>query len=251
MRDNLIPIFLAVVVALLVVQALIKRRRHEVFAYAWDHTALFIEGRFARWLDPGRHVVHAREVRTLTVDRRAQNLLAPMQEILTKDGASIRVSASAVYRVTEYEKWLLEYQDATSLLYTEVQLALRTAVGERTLVEAATDRRALSTEVERLARERAATLGVEIERLELRDLAILGELRKAVAGVLQAQLEGQAALERARAESASLRSLANSARMLDDNPNLLNLRLLQTLGENRQATVVFDPRAPVTRPSET
>ena len=36
-------------------------------------------------------------------------------------------------------------------------------------------------------------------------------------------------VERARAEQASLRSLANSARMLKGNPELMNLRLLQAL----------------------
>jgi hypothetical protein len=41
--------------------------------------------------------------------------------------------------------------------------------------------------------------------------------------------EGQAALERARGESASLRNLANAARVLEGNPALMNLRLMQSL----------------------
>ncbi|HEY0204879.1 MAG TPA: hypothetical protein VGC15_12105, partial [Acetobacteraceae bacterium] len=42
--------------------------------------------------------------------------------------------------------------------------------------------------------------------------------------------EGQAALERAHGEQASLRALANAARMLRNNPELQNLRLLQAIG---------------------
>jgi len=51
-----------------------------------------------------------------------------------------------------------------------------------------------------------------------------GEMKKAFAQVVKAQKDGQAALEKARGETAALRSLANAARMMDDNPNLLQLR---------------------------
>ena len=44
-----------------------------------------------------------------------------------------------------------------------------------------------------------------------------------------AQREAQAALERARGESAALRNLANGARVLEGNPALQNLRLMQSL----------------------
>ncbi len=47
--------------------------------------------------------------------------------------------------------------------------------------------------------------------------------------------EGQAALERARGESAALRNLANAARLLEGNPALLNLRLMQSLSAAQSA----------------
>ena len=45
----------------------------------------------------------------------------------------------------------------------------------------------------------------------------------------------QAALERARGESAALRNLANAARVLEGNPALMNLRLLQSLSAAQSA----------------
>jgi len=56
-----------------------------------------------------------------------------------------------------------------------------------------------------------------------------GELRKAYSEVLKAKQEGQAALERARGESAALRNLANAARLIESQPALVTLRFLQTL----------------------
>ena len=47
--------------------------------------------------------------------------------------------------------------------------------------------------------------------------------------------EGQAALERARGESAALRNLANAAKLLEGNPGLLNLRLMQSLSAAQMA----------------
>jgi hypothetical protein len=55
------------------------------------------------------------------------------------------------------------------------------------------------------------------------------DLKRAFADVLKAKQEGQAALERARGESAALRNLANAARVLEGNPALMNLRLMQSL----------------------
>jgi hypothetical protein len=49
----------------------------------------------------------------------------------------------------------------------------------------------------------------------------------------------RAALEKARGETAALRSLANAARMMDDNPNLLQLRALQALADSGGNTLVL------------
>jgi hypothetical protein len=50
---------------------------------------------------------------------------------------------------------------------------------------------------------------------------------------MRARAEGRAALERARSESAALRNLANGARVLHDNPALMNLRILQAIGQEQ------------------
>ena len=61
------------------------------------------------------------------------------------------------------------------------------------------------------------------------------------AKVVLARPRGQAELERARAEAAALRSLANTARLLADHPALLQLRTVQA-AERSGSTVVLTPR---------
>jgi regulator of protease activity HflC (stomatin/prohibitin superfamily) len=81
----------------------------------------------------------------------------------------------------------------------------------------------------------AAKIGIAIHAVEVKDVMFPAELKRAFADVLKAKQEGQAALERARGESASLRNLANAARVLDGNPALMNLRVLQSLASAQNA----------------
>ena len=79
-----------------------------------------------------------------------------------------------------------------------------------------------------------------------RDVMLPGDLRKAFSETLKARQEGQAALERARGESAALRSLANAAHPLEGHPALATLRFLQTLeGSGSRQTLVINDLAPL------
>ena len=78
-------------------------------------------------------------------------------------------------------------------------------------------------------RPEAEKVGVTVHATEVKDVMFPGELKKVFTEVLKAKQEGQAALERARGESAALRNLANAARLMEDNPALQNLRLLQSI----------------------
>jgi len=91
-----------------------------------------------------------------------------------------------------------------------------------------------------------ADLGITILSAAIRDLALVGELRAALAETALERQRGRAALERARGEAAALRSLANAAKLLDDHPALATLRLVQTAADSG-ATVVLTPDGLPTR----
>jgi len=90
-----------------------------------------------------------------------------------------------------------------------------------------------------IASGKASELGLKLISADLKDIMFPGEMKKAFAQVVKAQKERQAALERARGERAALRSLANAARMMDENPNLLQLRALQALVDSSGHTLVL------------
>ena len=84
-----------------------------------------------------------------------------------------------------------------------------------------------------------ARIGIELLSVEVRDLMVPGDLKRVFAGVVAARKEGEAGLERVRGETAALRNLANAGRMVEDNPGLLQLRMLQQLGGSSGNTVML------------
>jgi hypothetical protein len=82
-------------------------------------------------------------------------------------------------------------------------------------------------------------IGIELLSVDVRDVMVPAELKRAYAAVVAARQEGAVSLERARGETAALRSLANAGRLLDDHPGLLSLRLVQELGAHGGNTVVL------------
>src|SRR4029450_8370487 len=109
------------------------------------------------------------------------------------------------------------------------QTAIRAIVAGVTMEALLTQRVAIGAQLSELIAAQAEAVRVKIQGAEVRDVMLPGELRKAFGEVLKARQEGQAALERARGETAALRNLANAARLIGGQPALATLRFLQTL----------------------
>lgn len=80
--------------------------------------------------------------------------------------------------------------------------------------------------------------GTTLDDLVVSALTLPPEVRKMFTEVERARREGLAGLERAKAEQASLRALANAARAMSGNPQLAQLRALQTM-ENAKGAKTF------------
>jgi regulator of protease activity HflC (stomatin/prohibitin superfamily) len=86
---------------------------------------------------------------------------------------------------------------------------------------------------------RAVALGISLQKIEVRDIILPGDLKRAFAQTISAQKEGLANLERARGETASLRSLANAAKLMQDHPGLLQLRAIQAIEASKGNTITL------------
>lgn len=206
----------------------------------WQRGLLFTDGRFTRELGPGRHRYRRRRTHLRVLDVRPRTIAVTGQELLTADSITLRVSTVATWRISQPLAFLTASADTGQELYTAVQLAIRDAVAAVTFEDVLADRGRLSAGLVEAAAPRVSAHGVELISATVKDLMLPGELRRAATETLLARETGKAELERARAEAAALRTLANAARLLEEHPALLHLRTIQAAA-TPGTTVVLTP----------
>jgi regulator of protease activity HflC (stomatin/prohibitin superfamily) len=192
---------------------------------------LFLDGRYADTLEPGPWAFWkgAADVRVVEVDLRELTLDVQGQEIISADKVSLRLNALATYRVTDPRRAVCTADDYKQALYREAQLVLRAVVGTRDLDSLLADKEAVASEAAALLAPRAQGLGLEVAALGIRDLILPGDMKELVNKVTEARKAAEANLITRREETAALRSQANTAKLLAENPTLMRLRELEVL----------------------
>ena len=192
---------------------------------------LFLDGRYADTLDPGPWAFWkgAADVRVVEVDLREATLDVPGQEIMSADKVTLRLNAVATYRVADPRKAICTADDYKQALYREAQLVLRAVVGGRELDALLADKEAVASEAAALLAPRAEGLGLEVAAFGIRDLILPGDMKELMNKVTEARKAAEANLITRREETAALRSQANTAKLLADNPTLMRLRELEVL----------------------
>lgn len=205
--------------------------------FEYERGLKYVKGRFKQVLPPGQYWVWLLGNTTIRkVDIRPQYIAVPGQAVLTADGVGLKVSLTALYEITDPAAAINQVSSYYQALYLIVQDALREVVEAIAIDDLIANRTQLNDQLLAKAADPVAAIGLKLTRLSIKDLMLPGELKKLYAQVVQARQEGLAQLERARSETAALRSLANAARLANDNPALLKLRLLQALEQSQGNT---------------
>jgi len=176
------------------------------------------------------------------IETRRQTLEAAGQEILTRDKVTLRVNISAVYEVVNAASARAGAKDVNELLYRTLQIAVRQTLGKRTLEEVLAEKTDLDEAVSAEVRREMEMYGVRVGAIALKDIILPGDIRDILNQVVTAEKEAQANLIRRREETASTRSLLNTAKLMEDNPLLVRLKELEALekiaGKVEKITVV-------------
>lgn len=234
-----------ILIAAIAVSVVVLRLRTTVVVPDWQRAAVYQDGGLLRLLGPGRHGMwRSSQTYVARIDLTPQHLSVGPVEAVTADRLPLRLSATVVHRIEDAEASLRE-PPAPAL-----QLALSTALtrlaAERTLEQLLTRDPELDAALTEAVGARVGA--TQILQVVLTGVVLPPELRRLLSEVERSRLEGQAALERARAEQASLRALANAARLLKDNPELARLRLFQAAAASRNATFIVGDAASAPTP---
>ncbi|HEX7845760.1 MAG TPA: slipin family protein [Chitinophagaceae bacterium] len=195
----------------------------------YEKAVLFIDGKFDKVLDSGVYYwwKNSIAVHVARVDMRLQQLEVNGQEILTKDKAALRINAWAQYKVADIVKAVLENKEYDKQLYVAFQLALREYVAGYSFDELLEKKEAIAPFVLQQVKEKALMLGVEVTGFGIRDIILPGDVKEIMNQVLIAEKKAQANSIMRREETASTRSLLNTAKLMEENAMLWKLKEME------------------------
>ena len=198
---------------------------------------LFVDGRLVDTLVPGLYAFwkDTTDAKLVEVDMRETVTDVSGQEIMTADKVTLRMNVMVTYRIADAKRAVTETDDVRQALYRETQLVVRAIVGVRELDVFLTEKDAVASEIEAAVRDRANDLGLEIASVGIRDVILPGDMKDLMNKVTAAKKAAEANLIARREETAAMRSQANTAKLLADNPTLMRLRELEVL-ENVAST---------------
>ncbi|GAB5403206.1 MAG: slipin family protein [Aureliella sp.] len=192
---------------------------------------LFVDGKYESTLGPGLYAFwkDVADSRIVELDMREAQIDVSGQEIMTADKVSLRMNALVTYVIKDARQAVSAANDVRQSLYRESQLALRGVVGQRQLDEFLSGKDDVAQELEQTVREQAAVLGIEVRAVGIKDVILPGDMRELMNRVTEAKKAAEANLISRREETAAMRSQANTAKLLADNPTLMRLRELEVL----------------------
>ncbi len=232
--------YLIALAVVLVTTAIIWRygvRRATV--YEFERGLKYVRGIFRAVLPPGQHWYLPVFSSIRKVDIRPRFTSVTGQEVLSADGVTLKASLAANYEVENPDTATNKVRDFQESLHLELQLALRQIVGAVDIDTLLTTRDEISQKLTEMTEAKARTLGLRLISVGLKDIMFPGKLKEVFAQVVSARKEGLAALEKARGETAALRNLANAAKLIESNPGLMQLRVLQSVGGTSGNTLVL------------
>ena len=195
----------------------------------YETALLFVDGKYVRILQSGVYNWWRNSIPITVgkVDSRQLQIEINGQEIMTKDKAAVRVNAYAQYKVVDVERAILQNKEYEKQLYVVFQLALREYIGTLSLDEFLERKETIVSFVLESVGKNAEGLGVEVTGFGIRDIILPGDVKEIMNQVLVAEKKAQANIIMRREETASTRSLLNTAKLMEDNQMLFKLKEME------------------------
>jgi regulator of protease activity HflC (stomatin/prohibitin superfamily) len=165
------------------------------------------------------------------VNMQVVTLPVPAQDGITRDNVTVRVDAVVYYRVIEPINAVVQVQDYGFAIAQVAQTSLRSIIGKSDLDELLTNREHLNQGLEVMLDSPAAGWGIEIERVEIKDVALPDSMKRSMSRQAEAERERRSRIITADGEYQASQRLSEAADVMADTPAALQLRLLQTMVE--------------------
>src|SRR3954452_5745655 len=153
----------------------------------------------------------------------------PAQEGITRDNVTVRVDAVVYYRVTDPVKVVVDVQNYDAAIAQVAQASLRSIIGKSDLDDLLSNRERLNEGLELMIDSPALGWGVQIDRVEIKDVALPESMKRSMSRQAEAERERRSRVIVAEGELQASETLAQAAAQMADTPAALQLRLLETV----------------------
>ncbi|HEU4898460.1 MAG TPA: slipin family protein [Actinomycetota bacterium] len=168
-------------------------------------------------------------MRTVTIQTVAMNV--PPQDVITKDNVTMRVDAVVYARVVEPVPAVVKVQNYLFAVSQTAQTNLRAMLGKYELDTLLSERETINRELHGVIARITHDWGVEVLSVEVKDVDLPDDLRRAMAREAEADREARALLISADAERRASRVLSDAAAVMSQHPQAMQLRFLQTVAD--------------------
>ncbi|MFJ8992425.1 SPFH domain-containing protein [Streptomyces sp. NPDC102279] len=153
----------------------------------------------------------------------------PAQEGITRDNVTVRVDAVVYFKVVEAADAIMQVEDYRFAVSQMAQTSLRSIIGKSDLDDLLSNREKLNQGLELMIDSPAIGWGVQIDRVEIKDVSLPETMKRSMARQAEADRERRARIINADAELQASKKLAQAAEVMSEQPAALQLRLLQTV----------------------
>jgi regulator of protease activity HflC (stomatin/prohibitin superfamily) len=163
------------------------------------------------------------------VNMQIVTLPIPAQEGITRDNVTVRVDAVVYFRVIDAANALVKVEDYKFAVSQMAQTSLRSIIGKSELDDLLSNREKLNEGLELMIDSPAVGWGVQVDRVEIKDVSLPDAMKRSMARQAEADRERRARIINADAELQASKKLAEAAKEMSEQPAALQLRLLQTV----------------------
>ena len=174
------------------------------------------------WVRPGVDQLRKVNMQIVTMP-------VPAQDGITRDNVSVRVDAVVYFQVVDPVRVVVDVQDYLQAVSQVAQTSLRSIIGKSELDDLLSNRERLNEGLELLIDSPALGWGVQIDRVEIKDVALPESMKRSMSRQAEAERERRARVISAEGELQASEMLAKAASAMADTPAALQLRLLETV----------------------
>ena len=208
----------------------------------YERGVIFRLGRVIKTKGPGLILLIPVIDKMVKVSLRLVAMDVPPQDVITRDNVSVKVNAVIYFRVVDPNKATIEVENflfATSQL---AQTTLRSVCGQVELDELLAEREKINARLQTILDTHTDPWGIKVTTVEVKHIDLPQEMQRAMAKQAEAERERRAKVINAEGEFQAADRLAEAAGIIQQYPEALQLRYLQTLREistENNSTIIF------------